>query len=87
MIIADPETGKTYRSTEEAKDAVLDFWGLTDKVGEGKQFATKDDAIASITGYDLSGAKALFDQAYDEAVARGYITSEQPMRMKKALKS
>lgn len=77
MIIADPETGKTYRSTEEAKDAVLDFWGLTDKVGEGKQFATKDDAIASITGYDLSGAKALFDQAYDEAVARGYITSEQ----------
>ena len=59
MIIADPESGLSYRATEEGKDAILAFWGLADQVGEGKEFATKDEAIASITGYDPTGAKDL----------------------------
>ena len=74
MIVADPESGSSYRQTEEAKDAVLNFWGLADQVGEGKEYATKDEAIASITGYDPTGAKALFQQAYDKAVAGKYLT-------------
>lgn len=75
MIISDPETGTAYRTTEEAKDTILAFWGLTDHVGPGKDYATKDEAIASITGYDPSGAKALFTQAYEKAVELGYISA------------
>lgn len=71
LIISNPETGEAYRTTEEAKDAVLAFWGLTEDVGEGKRYATKDEAIASITGYDLAGAKELFNTAYDKAVEAG----------------
>lgn len=77
MIIADPESGLSYRATEEGKDAILAFWGLADQVGEGKEFATKDEAIASITGYDPTGAKDLFKQAYDEAVEKGLLKAEQ----------
>ena len=51
----------------------MDFWGLSDDIGEGKEYATVDDAIASITGFDPTGAKALFSQAYDEAVEKGMI--------------
>ena len=74
MIISDPENGVAYRTTEQAKDVILNFWGLADQVGEGKRFATKDEAIESITGYDLAGAKELFNAAYDKAVADGLIT-------------
>ena len=68
MIISDPENGTAYRTTEEAKDVIVSFWGLTDAIGEGKDYADKDEAIASITGYDLAGAKELFTAAYNKAV-------------------
>ena len=74
MIIYDPEQGISYRSTDEAKDAILSFWGLSDQWGEGKKYPTRDAAIDSITGYDPEGAKALFNDAYTQAVAAGYIT-------------
>ncbi len=75
MIISDPDNGTTYRSTDQAKQVIVDFWGLTDEIGDGKEYATIDDAIASITGYDLEGAKTLFNAAYDQAVEAGYIPS------------
>ena len=77
MIVADPDSGLTYRSMDEAKDAILEFWGLSDAWGEGKEYEDRDEAIASITGYDPAGAKTLFDKAYDEAVAAGLITADQ----------
>lgn len=72
-IISNPDAGTPYRNSEEAKDIILAFWGLTDQVGEGKRYATKDEAIASITGVDLTQAKQLFTQAYEEALADGLI--------------
>lgn len=77
MIVADPEAGIMYRDTDVAKDAILEFWGLSDAWGEGKEYPTRDAAIASITGYDIAGAKTLFTQAYDEAVEAGLLTEEQ----------
>lgn len=72
MICSDPENGVMYRTTEEAKDALLSFWGISqDDIGAGKLYADKDEAIDSITGYNLAGAKELFNQAYDNAVAAG----------------
>ncbi|MBR5173817.1 MAG: hypothetical protein IKW16_02580, partial [Clostridia bacterium] len=73
MIICDPEAGTAYRTTDEAKQAIVNFWGVADQIGEGKKYATIDDAIASITGYDPEGAKELFDIAYDKAVEAGYL--------------
>ena len=73
LIVSDPETGQAYRTTAEAKQAIVNFWGVADEIGEGKKYATIDDAIASITGYDPEGAKELFDIAYDKAVAAGYL--------------
>lgn len=72
MICSDPDTGTMYRETEQAKDVLLKFWGIDQKdIGEGKLFADKDDAIASITGYNLEEAKNLFNTAYDKAVEAG----------------
>lgn len=76
VLVADPETMQTYRSYDVAKDAVLSFWGLSDSWGDGKEYADRDEAIDSITGYDPEGAKALFDTAYDEAVEQGLISEE-----------
>jgi len=75
MIVADPESGLSYRATEEGKDAILEFWGLSDAWGEGKEYATKDEAIESITGFDPAGAKDLFTAAYNKAVEEGYISA------------
>ncbi len=72
MICSNPDLGVMYREEEAAKDALLAFWGISqDQIGPGKWFATKDDAIESITGYNLEGAKNLFNQAYDKAVEAG----------------
>ena len=72
MICSDPENGIMYRTEEAAKDAVLDFWGVSqDDIGPGKLYPSKDEAIASITGYNLAGAKELFNQAFDKAVEAG----------------
>ena len=76
MIISDPENGVAYRTTDEAKQVIVDFWGLTNDIGEGKEYATIDEAIESITGYDLAGAKELFNIAYDKAVEAGYIPAD-----------
>lgn len=72
MICSDPENGIMYRTEEAAKDVILEFWGISsDDIGAGKLYADKDEAIASITGYNLDGAKELFNQAYDKAVEQG----------------
>lgn len=75
MIVSDPDNGVTYRSTQQAKEVICKFWGIDPEtdIGPGKEFEDIDEAIASITGYDLAGAKTLFNQAYDIAVERELI--------------
>ena len=74
QIVADPDAGLFYRNTDVAKQVVVDFWGLTDEIGEGKLYATADDAIESLSGYNLEMARQHFDLAYDEAIASGLMT-------------
>jgi len=69
QIIAHPDTGTPYRSTPGAKAVLAAFWGV--EYGPGNRYETIDDAIASITGYDLTRARELFDAAYDKAVVQG----------------
>ena len=75
-IVGDPETGSFYRDTDAAKQVVVDFWGLTDEVGEGKRYPTNDDAIASITGYNREMAREYFNKAYDIAIEEGLMDED-----------
>ena len=67
--IYDPETGARYRDTEQAKKALCEFYSV-----DVNEYASLDEAVASITGYDPETAKALYTQAFNEALELGYIT-------------
>ena len=67
--IYDPETGARYRDTDQAKKALCDFYSV-----DVSKYASLDEAVDSITGYDPVAAKELFTLAYQDAIAAGYIT-------------
>ncbi len=67
--VYDPDTGAKYRDTDQAKKALCDFYAV-----DVDKFDSLDDAVASITGYDVEGARDFFKQAFDEAIEKGYIT-------------
>lgn len=67
--IYDPETGAKYRDTDQAKQVLCDFYGV-----DVAAFASLDEAVDSITGYDPELAKTFYAQAFDEAIAAGFIT-------------
>ncbi|MBQ0126086.1 MAG: hypothetical protein KBS59_07190, partial [Clostridiales bacterium] len=67
--IYDPDTGAKYRDTDQAKKALCEFYSV-----DVSKFDSLDDAVDSITGYDPTAAKALFTQAFNEAIAAGFIT-------------
>ena len=76
LIISDPDAGTPYRTTQVAKETLAKFWGVADDYGDGKLYADIDEAIESITGYNLAGAKLLFDAAYDKAIAEGLMDAD-----------
>ncbi len=67
--IYDPETGARYRDSDAAKKALCEFYAV-----DVSEYASLDAAVDSITGYDVEGARAFFQQAFTEAIAAGYIT-------------
>ncbi len=67
--IYDPESGAQYRDTDQAKKVLCDFYGV-----DYTKYATLDDAVDAITGFDVEQARALFNQAFQEGIAAGYIT-------------
>ena len=81
QIVADPDNGIFYRNTDVAKNVVVDFWGLSEEIGEGKTYATIDDAIDSISGYNLEMAKQYFDSAYDQAIAEGLMDEDDTVQI------
>ncbi len=82
VIISDPDAGTAYRTTDVSKNTLAQFWGLADEIGEGKMYPTVDDAIESITGYNLEQAKKLFDAAYDKAIADGLMDADDVVEIK-----
>lgn len=87
--VYDPDTGAKYRDTDQAKQALCDFYAV-----DTSKYATLDDAVNSITGYDVEGARAYFAQAFADAIEKGYITdtdndgkSDQIIRMEYSMSS
>ncbi len=69
MYIYDPDTGAKYRDTDVAKQALCEFYSV-----DVSKFDSLDDAVDSITGYDPVTAKKYFNEAFTEALEKGYIT-------------
>lgn len=69
-VYEDPAS--IYRNTDQAKQAICNVYGV--EYGEGSIYATLDEAYQSVTGYNLTEAKALFTQACQELVADGLYT-------------
>lgn len=69
-IFNDPSS--SYRSSQQAMKSIVDFYGY--EYGEGKQYATLEEAYEAVTGYNLTEAKALMKEACDELVAAGKYT-------------
>ncbi len=67
--VYDPDTGARYRDSDQAKQVLCDFYSV-----DVSAYSSLDEAVASITGYDPETAKELYAQAFDEAIAAGYIT-------------
>ena len=76
-IYNDPNS--TYRGTNEAKQAIVDVYGV--KYFEGLPYNTLDEAYNSITGYNLSEAKTLMANACNELVADGLYTKGEPIKI------
>jgi oligopeptide transport system substrate-binding protein len=81
LIISDPETGTAYRTTQQAKEVLVNFWGVADEIGEGKLYADIDEAIESITGYNLDMGKEYFNIAYDKAVEAGLMDADDKIEI------
>ncbi len=69
-IYNDPSS--SYRKSEEAMQAIVNLYGV--KYGEGEIYQTLEEAHDSITGYNLTEAKALMAKACQELVAAGLYT-------------
>ena len=82
LIISDPEAGIAYRTTPQAKQVIANFWGVADEFGEGKLYEDIDEAIDSVTGYNLTKAQQLFDEAYDLALAEGLMDEDDVIEIK-----
>ena len=67
--IYDPETGARYRDTDQAKKALCDFYSV-----DVSAFDSLDDAVDSITGFDVVKARELYTQAFADALEAGFIT-------------
>lgn len=86
--IYDPDTGAKYRDTDQAKKVLCDFYSVNVEDFGGDL----DAAVDSITGYDPTKAKALFTQAFKDALEASYITdtdgdgkSDQTVRIEYAV--
>lgn len=82
LIISDPENGTAYRTTPQAKQVIANFWGVANEFGEGKLYADIDEAIDSVTGYNLTKAQEYFNLAYDKAIELGYMDADDVVEIK-----
>lgn len=79
LYVYDPYTGATYRDSEGAKEALCNLYGMT--WGEDGDYEDLDEAYEAITGYDITYAQSLMQQAYDECVADGLYDGESSVEI------
>ena len=80
LNVSDPEAGVTYRSTDPAKNVLAEFWGVKESIGT--LYEDIDEAIDSITGYNLTKGQQLFNEAYDIAISSGLMDADDIIEIK-----
>ncbi len=78
MHYHDVANGQTYRSTDAAKKALIDTYGI-DVNDFGGDLTL---AEASITGYDVEEASRLMQSAYDKALADGNFSATDKINLR-----
>ena len=68
-----------YRASDEAMQAIVNLYGV--EYGEGKTYATLEEAYKSISGYNLTEAKALMVKALEELQAAELYTAGQEIKI------
>lgn len=79
IYVYEPYEGLRYRQSDPAKNALVQLYGL--EYGEGKAYATLDDAYAAITGYDLELARQYMALAYEQCVSSGLYDGTSHIRL------
>ena len=77
-VYNDPAS--TYRGTPQAKQALVDLYGL--KYNDGQVYNDLEEAYASLTGYNLTEAKNLMKTACDELVAAGLYKAGEEIKIR-----
>ena len=70
MHYYDVANGKAYRESDAAKKVLCEIYNV-----DYTQYATLDEAVDAITGYDIDAARALVTEAYNDALAAGKISA------------
>jgi len=68
MHYYDVANGGVFRNTDEARQVLCDIYGV-----DATKYANLEEAVESITGYNLDLARQLLTKAYNEALAAGDI--------------
>ena len=76
MHYYDVANGGVYRNTDEGKQALCDVYGV-----DVSKYASLDEAVASITGYNLELARQKLTEAYNEALAAGDIKATDTVKL------
>lgn len=71
MHYYDVANGKAYRESDAAKKVLCEVYGVNPE-----DFSSLDEAVDSITGYDLVQARALVDSAVAKAIAAGDLKAD-----------
>ena len=79
MYCYDPFTGALYRESEPAKKALVELFDMS--YGEGKDYATLDEAYEAMTGYNMDYARELMAVAADKAIAAGVWDGESDISL------
>ena len=66
MHYYDVANGKAYRESDAAMKVLCDIYGV-----DPDEYDSLEDAVDSITGFDLAQARELIDAAYDKAIEAG----------------
>lgn len=71
MHYYDVANGMAYRNSDDAKKVLCEIYGV-----DINNYASLDDAVKAITGYNVDLARELVTEAYNQAVADGEIDGD-----------
>ncbi|MFA6889674.1 MAG: ABC transporter substrate-binding protein, partial [Bacilli bacterium] len=76
MHYYDVANGGVYRNEDVARQVLCDIYNI-----DATQFDSLAEAESSITGYDLTAARALITQAYNDAIAAGDLSATDKVKL------